>query len=124
MATVKQTSAFILSHPYFRFALQKMEKGDSSAFERLLLEYGLHIWERCALDASRIYGQYHRLNHCDIKKEIRNMAPPGGLDLRLPAVEVQKKEAIIKPIKKKKPLITTQLSIQFPEALIRQLKIA
>lgn len=87
MATVKQQTKLIIEHPFFKESLNKIINGDTSGFERLLMETMLHVWEKAALDASRVYGQYRRANSCDIKKEIRDMPPPTTLDLRLPFVK-------------------------------------
>jgi hypothetical protein len=87
MATIKQQSKLIIEHPFFEDCLKKANAGDFSGFERLFLEVQAHIWEKVALDASRVYGQYRRANSCDIKKEIRDMPPPTTLDLRLPFVK-------------------------------------
>ncbi len=87
MATVKQQTKLIIEHPFFKESLNKIINGDTSGFERLLMETMLHVWEKAALDASRVYGQYRRANSCDIKKEIRDMPPPIALDLRLPFVQ-------------------------------------
>lgn len=97
MATIKQQSKLIIEHPFFKQCLEKAKNGDFSDFERLFLEVQAHVWERVALDASRVYGQYRRANSCDIKKEIRDMPPPTGLDLRLPFVSCTEKK--IKKIK-------------------------
>jgi len=87
MATVKQQTKLIIEHPFFKESLNKIINGDTSGFERILMETMLHVWEKAALDASRVYGQYRRANSCDIKKEIRDMPPPIALDLRLPFVQ-------------------------------------
>jgi hypothetical protein len=108
MATIKQQSKLIIEHPFFKHCLDMANGGDFDAFERLFLEVQAHVWEKVALDASRVYGQYRRANSCDIKKEIRDMPPPIALDLRLPfiptteikfkiiIVEVEKKENQLK----------------------------
>jgi hypothetical protein len=90
MATVKQQAKLIIEHPFFKKSLEDAKNGDFSGFERILTESMLHTWERCALDASRVYGQYRRANSCDIKKEIRELPPPILLDLRLPFVTTTK----------------------------------
>ena len=87
MATLKQQAKLIIEHPFFKQSLENAQNGDFSGFERILMESMLHTWERCSLDASRIYGQFRRANSCDIKKEIRDMPPPTTLDLRLPFVK-------------------------------------
>ena len=89
MATIKQQSKLIIEHPFFEDCLKKANAGDFSGFERLFLEVQAHIWEKVALDASRVYGQYRRANSCDIKKEIRDMPPPITLDLRLPFIRTE-----------------------------------
>jgi hypothetical protein len=102
MATIKEQSKLIIQHPFFKECLDKANQGDFSGFERLFMEIQSHTWERCALDASRIYGQFRRANSCDIKKEIRDMPPPIALDLRLPFVSPKKvifKQRITKEIK-------------------------
>lgn len=102
MATVKQQAKLIIEHPFFKQSLKDANNGDFSGFERILMESMLHTWERCALDASRIYGQFRRANSCDIKKEIRDMSPPIALDLRLPFVSPKKviyQQRITKEIK-------------------------
>jgi hypothetical protein len=99
MATIKQQSKLIIEHPFFKESLKKMNDGDTSGFERLLMETMLHVWEKVALDASRVYGYYRRANSCDIKKEIRDMPPPISLDIRLPFV---KENLITKTVKIKK----------------------
>lgn len=91
MATIKQQSKLIIEHPFFKKCLEDAKDGDFSSFERLLMETMCHVWERSALDASRIYGQYRRANSCDIKKEIRDLPPPVALDLRLPFVTCTEK---------------------------------
>lgn len=104
MATVKQQAKLIIEHPYFKDSLRRANNGDTSGFERLLMETMLHCWEKVSLDASRVYGQYRRANSCDIKKEIREMPPPTTLDLRLPFV---KSETIISVNKEKKQITIT-----------------
>ena len=102
MATVKQQAKLIIEHPFFKQSLEDANNGDFSGIERILTESMLHTWERCALDASRIYGQFRRANSCDIKKEIRDMPPPVTLDLRLPFVSPKKiiyKERITQEIR-------------------------
>lgn len=89
MATIKQQSKLIIEHPFFKNCLEKAKNGDFSDFERLFIEVQAHVWEKVALDASRVYGQYRRANSCDIKKEIRDMPPPVALDLRLPFVRTE-----------------------------------
>lgn len=84
MASIREQTSLIFKHPYFKFALEKAAEGDLSPMERLLLEVMCHTWEKCALESSRVYGRHHRLNHMDIKRELRDMAPPTGLDLKLP----------------------------------------
>jgi hypothetical protein len=90
MATIKEQARLIIEHPFFKDCLDRANKGDFSGFERLFMEIQSHTWERCALDASRVYGQYRRANSCDIKKEIRELPPPILLDLRLPFVTATK----------------------------------
>ena len=51
MATIKQQSKLIIEHPFFKESLKKMNDGDTSGFERLLMETMLHVWEKVALDA-------------------------------------------------------------------------
>ena len=92
MATIKQQSKLIIEHPFFKQCLEKAKNGDFTDFERLFLEVQAHVWEKVALDASRVYGQYRRANSCDIKKEIRDMPPPVSLDLRLPFVSCTEKK--------------------------------
>jgi len=103
MATVKQQTKLIIEHPFFKESLNKIINGDTSGFERILMETMLHVWEKAALDASRVYGQYRRANSCDIKKEIRDMPPPIALDLRLPFVQTTeiKFKIIIVEVEKK-----------------------
>ena len=110
MATVKQQAKLIIEHPFFKQSLKDANNGDFSGFERILMESMLHTWERCALDASRIYGQFRRANSCDIKKEIRDMPPPISLDLRLPFV---KPESLAYKVKTttKITIITNQITI-------------
>lgn len=110
MATIKEQSKLITEHPFFEECLKKAIEGDFSGFERLFLEVQAHCWEKCALDASRIYGQYRRANSCDIKKEIRDMPPPISLDLRLPFV---KPESLAYKVKTttKITIITNQITI-------------
>lgn len=109
MATVKQQVKLIIEHPFFKESLNKMNAGDSSGFERLLMETMLHVWEKVALDASRVYGQYRRANSCDIKREIRDMPPPVGLDLRLPFVSKQVKK--VKKIEVQVTFVKNQLKM-------------
>lgn len=90
MATIVQQSKAIIEHPFFKHCLELAQNGDMSGFERLFYEYGSHVWEINSLNASRVYGQWHRANHCDTKREIRNCAPPTNLDLRLPFVKAKK----------------------------------
>jgi len=99
MATIKQQSKLIIEHPFFEDCLKKANSGDFSGFERLFLEIQAHVWEKVALDASRVYGYYRRANSCDIKKEIRDMPPPISLDIRLPFI---KENLITKTVKIKK----------------------
>lgn len=87
MATIVQQSKSIISHPYFKHCLELAQNGDMSGFERLFYESLSHSWEVNSLNASRLYGQWHRNNHMVIKKEIREMPPPTNLDLRLPFIQ-------------------------------------
>ena len=87
MATIVEQGKLIIQHPFFAECLQKANNGDMSGFERLFYEFGSHVWEVNSLAESRLYGQWHRSNHCDIKREIRNCPPPTNLDLRLPFVQ-------------------------------------
>jgi hypothetical protein len=87
MATIVEQGKLIIQHPFFDECLEKANKGDMSGFERLLYEVQSHCWEKVALETSRIYGTWHRSNHCDVKREIRNCPPPTNLDLRLPFVQ-------------------------------------
>jgi hypothetical protein len=98
MATVKEQTKLILQHPFFKHSLEKANIGDFSGFERLFMELSLHTWEKCSLQASRTYGNCHRLNHCDIKRELRDIPPPTTLDIRLPFVQ-PKKENRLKSVK-------------------------
>lgn len=86
MCTIIQQSQAIINHPYFKRCLELAGSGDMSGFERLFYEVQSHVWEINSLQASRVYGQWHRANHCDIKREIRDCPPPNNLDLRLPFV--------------------------------------
>lgn len=90
MATIVQQSKAILEHPFFKHCLELAQIGDMSGFERLFYEIGSHYWEINSLNCSRVYGQWHRANHCDTKREIRNCAPPTNLNLRLPFVKPKK----------------------------------
>lgn len=90
MATIVQQSKAILEHPFFKHCLELAQSGDMSAFERLFYEVFSHSWEVNSLNASRVYGMYHRANHCEVKKEIRHCPPPTNLDLRLPFVKAKK----------------------------------
>jgi hypothetical protein len=87
MATIVEQGKLIIQHPFFAECLQKANNGDMSGFERLFYEVQSHCWEKVALETSRIYGVWHRGNHCDIKREIRNCPPPTNLDLRLPFIQ-------------------------------------
>jgi hypothetical protein len=87
MATICEQSKLILEHPFFNECLEKANRNDMSGFERLFYEMSAHIWEKCSLQASRTYGNWHRSNHCLVKKELRDMPPPTNLDLRLPFVQ-------------------------------------
>lgn len=98
MATIVEQSKEIASHPFFKECLYKANSGDNSGFERLFYEIQCHCWEKSALEASRVYGTWHRANHCDVKRELRNMPPPTTLDIRLPFVQ-PKKESRLKSVK-------------------------
>lgn len=84
MANIRQQGKLILAHPFFKECLSKAVSGDFSDFDRLLYELHSHCWEKCALEASRVYGNWHKANHMDIKRELRHMPPPETLDLHLP----------------------------------------
>ena len=91
MATIVEQGKLIIEHPFFEECLEKANRGDMSGFERLFYEVQSHCWEKVALETSRIYGTWHRGNHCDVKREIRNCPPPSNLDLRLPFVQPKQK---------------------------------
>jgi hypothetical protein len=90
MATIVETSKAIIDHPFFKHSLELAYNGDMSGFEKLFYELQSHVWEVNSLQASRVYGQWHRANHCDVKREIRQCPPPTNLDIRLPAVQVKR----------------------------------
>ena len=129
MATIVEQGKLIIQHPFFVECLQKANNGDMSGFERLFYEVQSHCWEKVALETSRIYGVWHRGNHCDIKREIRNCPPPTNLDLRLPFVQ-PKQESRSQVFKiSRKPIKVqvnnpNQLLLNFPEQIIRHLRIA
>lgn len=129
MATVKEQTKLILEHPFFKQSLQQAQVGDMSGFERLFMEISLHTWEKCSLQAARTYGIWHRGNHMTVKKEIRDMPPPTNLDLRLPFVQ-PKQESRSQVFKiSRKPIKVqvnnpNQLLLNFPEQIIRHLRIA
>jgi hypothetical protein len=128
MATIVEQGKLIIQHPFFAECLEKANNGDMSGFERLFYEFGSHVWEVNSLAESRLYGQWHRGNHCDIKREIRNCPPPTNLDLRLPFVQ-PKQESRSQVFKLSRKTIRTQvnnpnqLCLNFTE-VIRQLRIA
>jgi len=128
VASIKEQTKLILEHPFFRESLEKANVGDMSGFERLFMEITAHTWEKCSLAASRCYGQWHRANHCLVKKELRDMPPPTNLDLRLPFVQ-PKQESRTQVFKlSRKPIRTqvnnpNQLCFNFTE-VIRHLRIA
>jgi len=128
MATIVEQGKLIIQHPFFAECLEKANNGDMSGFERLFYEFGSYCWEVNALNASRVYGQWHRANHCDTKREIRNMPPPTNLDLRLPFVQ-PKQESRPQVFKLSRKTIRTQvnnpnqLCFNFTE-VIRHLRIA
>lgn len=129
MATICEQSKLILEHPFFNECLEKAKTNDMSGFDRLFYELSAHIWERCSLQAARTYGIWHRGNHCLVKKEIRDMPPPTNLDLRLPFVQ-PKQESRSQVFKiSRKPIKVqvnnpNQLLLNFPEQIIRHLRIA
>lgn len=84
MANIRQQGKLILSHPFFKECITAASNNDLTSFERLFYEMQAHVWEKCALEASRVYGNWHKANHMDIKREIRHMPPPETLDLHLP----------------------------------------
>lgn len=84
MATIRKQSTLILQHPYYKVAVEQASAGDNSGMERIFYEVMAHLWEKCSLESSRVYGKFHRLNHMDIKRELRDQAPPETLDLKLP----------------------------------------
>jgi len=98
MATIVEQSRAIITHPFFHHCIELAKNGDMSGFERLFYEIQSHVWEINSLQASRVYGQWHRANHCDVKREIRHCAPPKNLDLRLPIVLPIKIEPVIHTI--------------------------
>lgn len=128
MANIREQGRLILNHPYFADCLEKATNGDFSGFERLFYEIQSHTWEVCSLSSSRCYGNWHRGNSCDIKRELRNLPPPTTLDLRLPIPPPKEKIQIIIPITKHKARLRwedpNQLLIPFPESKIFQLRIA
>ncbi len=96
--TIKGQTEAIISHPCFKEAIDQYISGDYRLMKHLLSEVQIHIWQKTALTASRVYGRNRWLDSCKILAEIRETPPPDNLDIRFPIPD--KKELVIVKVEK------------------------
>lgn len=82
--TIQKNIEYIMEHPFTKYAIEEMNKGNSEPFKQLLFEIHFHVFDKTALSCAQTYGLNKWNNTVVIKELIRHCEPPKNLSISLP----------------------------------------
>lgn len=107
--TIPQQVSSIFEHPFFKQAVVAYMAGNEADLRHLLSEIHIHTYLTVSSDCARAFRLNKRANDPEILASIKDVAPPSGLDLRLPIPVYQE------PICRVVPLMVVKTNRRFPK---------
>jgi hypothetical protein len=117
MATITQTSKYVLDHPFTKQACEKLLVGDTKDLKFILDLLQLDIYQETAINCAKAFKRHKLENYPIVESAIREVEPPLKLNTKLPTPP-PRPACVVVPFKLKKVLksvvkATGQLKFEF-----------